>query len=125
MGRVVVVNFVSIDGVVQSPLSADEDRDGGFEHGGWVPPLQRRHGRRRHAGRHGRRGGDAARATVLRHPDAGVVVGGRLRPGRGGDERDAEVCRLLLVGRPHLVELAGARRRAVARRDRAEGAHRG
>jgi dihydrofolate reductase len=38
MGRVVVVNFVSIDGVVQSPLSPDEDRDGGFEHGGWVPP---------------------------------------------------------------------------------------
>ena len=39
MGRVVVVNFVSIDGVIQSPLSPDEDRDGGFEHGGWVPPY--------------------------------------------------------------------------------------
>lgn len=33
-----VVNFISIDGVIQSPLSPDEDRDGGFEHGGWVPP---------------------------------------------------------------------------------------
>lgn len=38
MGRIVVVNFISIDGVIQSPLSPDEDRDGGFEHGGWVPP---------------------------------------------------------------------------------------
>lgn len=38
MGRVVVVNFISIDGVIQSPLSPDEDREGGFEHGGWVPP---------------------------------------------------------------------------------------
>lgn len=38
MGRIVVTNFTSIDGVIQSPLSADEDRDGGFEHGEWVPP---------------------------------------------------------------------------------------
>ncbi|MEV4899138.1 dihydrofolate reductase family protein [Nonomuraea sp. NPDC055795] len=37
-GRVVVVNFMSIDGVIQSPLSPDEDRDGGFAHGGWVVP---------------------------------------------------------------------------------------
>lgn len=39
MGRVVIANFISIDGVIQSPLSPDEDRDGGFEHGGWVPPA--------------------------------------------------------------------------------------
>lgn len=39
MGRVVVVNFISIDGVIQSPLSPEEDRDGGFERGGWVPPY--------------------------------------------------------------------------------------
>lgn len=36
-GQIAVVNFISIDGVIQSPLSPDEDRDGGFEHGGWVP----------------------------------------------------------------------------------------
>lgn len=38
MGRIVVVNFSSMDGVIQSPLSPDEDRDDDFAHGGWVPP---------------------------------------------------------------------------------------
>ncbi|MBR7742874.1 dihydrofolate reductase [Phycicoccus sp. BSK3Z-2] len=37
MGRIAVVNWTSLDGVIQSPLSPDEDRDGGFERGGWVP----------------------------------------------------------------------------------------
>ncbi|UPK75544.1 dihydrofolate reductase family protein [Nocardioidaceae bacterium SCSIO 66511] len=36
MARIVVANFTSIDGVIQSPLSADEDRDDGFVDGGWV-----------------------------------------------------------------------------------------
>ncbi|MGW6461331.1 dihydrofolate reductase family protein [Streptomyces sp. NPDC055078] len=39
MGEVVAVEFVSLDGVVQSVLSADEDREGGFDRGGWVPPY--------------------------------------------------------------------------------------
>ena len=39
MGRLSVANFISIDGVVQSPLSQDEDRDGGFAHGGWMAPF--------------------------------------------------------------------------------------
>lgn len=39
MGKLVVVNFVSLDGVIQSVLSADEDREGGFDHGGWVLPY--------------------------------------------------------------------------------------
>lgn len=39
MTRLVVVNFLSLDGVMQSVLSADEDREGGFEHGGWVLPY--------------------------------------------------------------------------------------
>ena len=39
MGPLVVVNFVSLDGVMQSVLSADEDRDGGFDEGGWVLPY--------------------------------------------------------------------------------------
>ncbi|WP_405621722.1 dihydrofolate reductase family protein [Streptomyces sp. NBC_01511] len=39
MGQLAVVNFVSLDGVIQSVLSADEDRDGGFDQGGWVLPY--------------------------------------------------------------------------------------
>lgn len=36
MSRIVVHDFITLDGVVQSPGSPDEDRDGGFEHGGWI-----------------------------------------------------------------------------------------
>lgn len=39
MGRIVAVNFVSLDGVMQSPLSADEDPDGGFTAGGWAAAM--------------------------------------------------------------------------------------
>src|SRR5215212_8336782 len=37
--RIVVSEFISLDGVVQAPGGADEDRDGGFEHGGWSMPF--------------------------------------------------------------------------------------
>ncbi|TQF04020.1 dihydrofolate reductase [Kitasatospora acidiphila] len=33
--RVVVVEFISMDGVVQAPGGPQEDVDGGFAHGGW------------------------------------------------------------------------------------------
>ena len=39
MSRVVVVNNLTLDGVMQSPSHPDEDRRGGFEHGGWAPPY--------------------------------------------------------------------------------------
>jgi dihydrofolate reductase len=39
VSKIVVVNFMTVDGVIQSVLSADEDREGGFEAGGWVQPY--------------------------------------------------------------------------------------
>jgi dihydrofolate reductase len=39
MGKLIVTEFVTLDGVAQSPGAPDEDRDGGFVHGGWQAPL--------------------------------------------------------------------------------------
>jgi dihydrofolate reductase len=33
--RIMVMEFISLDGVVQAPGGPDEDTDGGFAHGGW------------------------------------------------------------------------------------------
>lgn len=40
MRRITVVNNVTLDGVMQAPAGPDEDRRGGFEHGGWAMPYQ-------------------------------------------------------------------------------------
>ncbi len=37
--RIVIIEFISLDGVVQAPGGPDEDRDGGFAHGGWSHPF--------------------------------------------------------------------------------------
>src|SRR6478609_8635233 len=37
--RVVVNEFISLDGVVQAPGGPDEDTDNGFAHGGWSAPY--------------------------------------------------------------------------------------
>jgi dihydrofolate reductase len=39
MRKLIVSEFVSLDGVMQAPGGKDEDRDGGFEHGGWTMPY--------------------------------------------------------------------------------------
>ncbi len=37
--RIVISEFISLDGVVQAPGGAEEDTDGGFDHGGWSHPF--------------------------------------------------------------------------------------
>jgi dihydrofolate reductase len=39
MGELVVHMYVTLDGVMQAPGEPGEDREGGFEHGGWQVPY--------------------------------------------------------------------------------------
>jgi len=37
--RIILSDFISLDGVVQAPGGRDEDTNGGFQHGGWSMPF--------------------------------------------------------------------------------------
>ena len=37
--RIVISEFISLDGVIQAPGGPEEDTDGGFAHGGWSLPF--------------------------------------------------------------------------------------
>src|SRR5512136_779591 len=39
MRKVIVLEHVSLDGVIQAPGGPDEDTSGGFEYGGWIAPY--------------------------------------------------------------------------------------
>jgi dihydrofolate reductase len=39
MRKVIVLSFLTLDGVVQAPGLPDEDRSGGFKFGGWTDPY--------------------------------------------------------------------------------------
>jgi len=39
MRKLIVAEFVSLDGVMQAPGGVDEDTEGGFAHGGWTMPY--------------------------------------------------------------------------------------
>jgi dihydrofolate reductase len=45
MSRLVAVEYMSLDGVIQGPGHAAEDQDGGFAHGGWTAPFTADHAR--------------------------------------------------------------------------------
>lgn len=38
MRTIRIIEHISLDGVIQAPGGRDEDRDGGFRHGGWIVP---------------------------------------------------------------------------------------
>lgn len=39
MRKVIVSEFLTLDGIMQAPGGSDEDLEGGFEHGGWQMPY--------------------------------------------------------------------------------------
>jgi hypothetical protein len=39
MRKLIVSEFVTLDGVMQAPGGKDEDLDGGFAYGGWTIPY--------------------------------------------------------------------------------------
>lgn len=39
MRKLIVAEFITLDGVIQAPGGVDEDTDGGFVHGGWTHPY--------------------------------------------------------------------------------------
>jgi len=45
VSRIVVIEYTSLDGVIQGPGHAGEDTDGDFRRGGWTGPFMAEHGR--------------------------------------------------------------------------------
>ena len=63
MGRITAFENVTLDGVMQAPAYDDEDRRGGFEHGGWAMPYADE---------------EAGRAAASGMADTGAVLLGRV-----------------------------------------------
>ena len=37
--KIIVLEHISLDGVIQAPGGSEEDTSGGFVHGGWIAPF--------------------------------------------------------------------------------------
>ena len=40
MRKIIVLSFITLDGVIQAPGGKDEDTSNGFKYGGWTAPLE-------------------------------------------------------------------------------------
>ena len=86
MGKVIVMNQLTLDGVMQGPGRPDEDTRDGFAHGGWAVPrgdeaMVTKMGERMGGDRaflFGRRTYEDQRAA--RNPHGGPVKGARNNP---------------------------------------------
>ena len=113
MGKIVVTEFVSLDGVMEDPGGAE-----GFEHGGWTFEIIARRGGRPVQARRARRGrGPAARPRHLRRLRRGLAEDDRRGRLRREDELDAQV-RLLLDPDQRRVEQLDDPLRRLRHRDR-------
>ena len=129
MRKVIVNEFLSLDGVAQAPGAADEDPSGGFAHGGWhMKYMEDELGHRWVLESIVEAGGLPARASHLR--DLRGVLAERARRGAGdrrAAERQAEARRLDDSDRAaRVAELDPARGRGgrgSAALKQAEGGH--
>ena len=94
MRKLIVSEFISLDGVIQAPGGKDEDRDGGFEHGGWTMPYWHDDIGASVRRAHERRGCVPARPAYVRDPRRGVRADAGGRSIRRHDECAEELRRL-------------------------------
>jgi hypothetical protein len=40
MRKIIVLSFITLDGVMQAPGGPEEDKSGGFKFGGWLAPFK-------------------------------------------------------------------------------------
>ena len=125
MSTIEVVNHVTLDGVMQAPAHPDEDRRGGFEHGGWATRVLRRRPGRVHGRAHGpRRRRAAVRPLDLREDGRRLAEQPEDNPVRQVLSAAPSTSSRAPTAPRRVGELRAAHRRRGRDRRRAQGARR-